>query len=127
VDFATDGIFLAGLAHFPKPIEEAITEAQAAVARAVTVLADRRVELDSNKARLDLAKCDHCALCVDVCPYQAIHLEPMPEDEEKQHVVVNEAKCKGCGICQATCPKDGINVGGFSYRQLSAQVEAAMK
>ena len=127
VDFATDGIFLAGLAHFPKPIEEAITEAQAAVARAVTVLSDRRIELDSNKARLDLEKCDHCALCVDVCPYQAIQLEAPQDEEDKQRVVVNVAKCKGCGVCQATCPKDGINVGGFTYRQLSAQVEAAMK
>ena len=68
VDFATDGIFLAGLAHYPKPVEESIAQAQAAVSRAVTVLSSRWVDLDQVKARIDELRCDCCALCVDVCP-----------------------------------------------------------
>ena len=68
VDLATDGIFLAGLAHYPKPIEESISQAQAAVARAATVLSSRWVDLDLVKARIDEDKCDCCALCLDVCP-----------------------------------------------------------
>ncbi len=132
VDFATDGIFLAGLAHYPKPIEESIEQAQAAVARAVTVLSSRWVDLDLVKARIDEEKCDNCALCLDVCPYQALVMEPEPEEEgngqgaRKQKLVVRPAKCKGCGSCQATCPKEGISVAGFSYAQLRSQVRAAL-
>lgn len=125
VDFASDGLFLAGLAHYPKPIEESIAQAQAAVARAVTVLSNRRIDLDAIKAQVDEEHCDGCALCLDVCPYNSITLEGV-EGNGKRHIVVNAAKCKGCGVCQATCPKEGVKVGGFSYRQLSAQVEAAL-
>jgi heterodisulfide reductase subunit A len=126
VDFASEGLFLAGLAHYPKPIEEVVSQALAAVARATTVLSNRRIELDSIKAHVDEAACDACALCPDVCPYHAITMEPIADMEGKQRIRVNLARCKGCGICQATCPKDAINVGGFTYRQLSAQVRAAL-
>jgi heterodisulfide reductase subunit A len=95
-------------------------------ALATTVLSNRRIELDSIKARVDDAACDACALCPDVCPYHAITMEPIPDGDGKQRVRVNLARCKGCGICQATCPKDAINVGGFTYRQLLAQVRAAL-
>ena len=126
VDFASDGLFLAGLAHYPKPIEETITQAQAATARAVTVLARRRISLDAIKAVVDPERCDGCALCLDVCPYHAISLEQVEDGGERRRVRVNAAKCKGCGVCQATCPKDGVSVGGFTLRQLSAQVKAAL-
>ncbi|MEM5789568.1 MAG: 4Fe-4S dicluster domain-containing protein, partial [Syntrophobacteraceae bacterium] len=133
VDFATDGVFLAGLAHYPKPIEESIAQAQAAVSRAVTVLSSRWVDLDLVKARVDETKCDNCALCLNVCPYEALVLEPEQVDNTgaevsggKQKLVVRAAKCKGCGSCQATCPKEGISITGFSYSQLSAQVRAAL-
>jgi heterodisulfide reductase subunit A len=124
VDFATDGLFLAGLAHYPKPIEESINQARAAVARAVTVLSKTRIDMDAIKAVVDEAKCDGCALCIDVCPYHAISLEELAEG--KRRVVVNQAQCKGCGCCMATCPKEGVNVSGFSYQQLAAQVTAAL-
>lgn len=126
VDFATDGLFLAGLAHYPKPIEESVVQAQAAVARAVTVLSNGRILLDSVKARVNPATCDGCALCLDVCPYHAITLENVPGEEDRKIIAVHTARCKGCGACQATCPKDGVEVGGFTYRQLSAQVDAAL-
>ncbi|MCE5335871.1 MAG: FAD-dependent oxidoreductase [Desulfobacteraceae bacterium] len=130
VDFATDGIFLAGLAHYPKPIEESIAQAQAAVARAVTVLSSRWVDLDLVKARVDPRRCDACALCVDACPYEALAIERVESrsdsEKDRQELVVRPAKCKGCGTCQATCPKEGISVTGFSYAQLSAQVRSAL-
>ena len=130
VDFATDGIFLAGMAHYPKPVEESIAQAQAAVSRAVTVLSSRWVDLDQVKARIDELRCDCCALCVDACPYAALSIEQEDTVDEgetgKQKLVVWPAKCKGCGACQATCPKEGISVTGFSGSQLSAQVRAAL-
>ncbi len=131
VDFATDGIFLAGLAHYPKPVEASIAQAQAAASRAATLLASRWVDLDLVKARIDELRCDCCALCVDVCPYGALVVETeraaVRGGARKQKLVVILAKCKGCGTCQATCPREGINVTGFSSNELSAQVRAALQ
>ncbi len=126
VDFASDGLFLAGLAHYPKPVEETVTQAQAAVARAATILAKSRIDLDSIKAQVVDERCDGCALCLDVCPYQAISLEEVEGQEGKRRVVIEAAKCKGCGCCQATCPKAGVEVVGFTYEQLASQVAAAL-
>jgi heterodisulfide reductase subunit A2 len=122
VDFSNDGLFLAGLAHYPKFIEESIAQAQAAVGRAVTVLANKQIALDAIKSQVDPEKCDGCALCLDVCPYQAISLIG---NNGRQRVEISTAKCKGCGLCAATCPKEGVNVAGFSSQQLSAQIQAA--
>jgi len=127
VDFAADGIFMAGLAHYPKPIDEAIAQAKAAAGRALTILANDRILLESIKAQ-PTAGCDGCALCLDVCPYQAISLVEAtePDGRRSAHIDVNTAKCKGCGLCQATCPKDGVQVAGFSLEQIGAQVRAAL-
>jgi hypothetical protein len=46
VDFMTDGVFLCGLAHSPKSIEESILQAQAASARAAAVLSQDSLELE---------------------------------------------------------------------------------
>ena len=126
VDFASDGLFMAGLAHYPKPLEESLAQAQAAVARAVTVLSRPEIRLDAVKAVVSAENCDGCALCLDVCPYHAIDLEEVAESGGKRRVAINVAKCKGCGTCMATCPKEGINVGGFSYRQMVSQIKAAL-
>ncbi len=126
VDFANDGLFLAGLAHYPKPMEETITQAQAAVARAATVLAKDRIDLDAIKAHIIEEACDGCALCLDVCPYGAISLKEIDGEAEHRVAVVEAAKCKGCGCCQATCPKLGVEIPGFTYEQLATQVAAAL-
>lgn len=126
VDFAADGMFLAGLAHYPKPIEETVTQAQAAAARAATVLSKRSILLDTVKAHVIDERCDGCALCLDACPYHAITLVPVPGEEEKKLARVEAAMCKGCGCCQATCPKYGISVAGFTFEQLASQVDAAL-
>ncbi len=127
VDFAADGLFLAGLAHYPKPLDEAITQAKAAAARALAILANERYNLEPIKARVVTANCDGCALCLDVCPYKAISLvhETGEGGRRTSHIEINEAQCKGCGMCQGTCPKDGVMVAGFSIEQINAQVRAA--
>jgi len=132
VEFSTEGIFMAGLAHYPKPLDEVIVQAQAVTARAAAILATRRKALDAIKAHVVPENCDGCALCLDVCPFQAIRWQEHSKrtrnaSEETRLPVVNTALCKGCGICEATCPKDGIRVAGFSVSQLSRQVRALLR
>jgi len=128
VDFMTDGIFLCGLAHSPKTLEESILQAQAAAARASTILARENIELEANISRVLEEKCDGCAYCVDTCPYKAITLvEYMWQGAVKKVVETNQSICKGCGCCQATCPKDGVLIEGFTLEQIRAQIEAALE
>ncbi len=128
VDFATEGLFVAGLAHYPKPVEESIAQAMAAASRAATVLSKQSISLEAIKAEVVDHNCDGCALCVDVCPFAAITLMETGTDGDSgsRKVSVNKAKCKGCGLCQGTCPKRGINVAGFSLDQIRKQVQAAL-
>ena len=127
VDMAVDGIFVAGLAQYPKPIEESIAQALAASGRAATLLSRQAIELDIPTAVIDMALCDGCALCVDVCPYKAITVTTEKKSEpEKKTLSVNLTACKGCGLCQGTCPKHCIFVKGFSPSQLTAQIDAAL-
>jgi heterodisulfide reductase subunit A len=127
VDFMTDGVFLCGLAHSPKSIEESILQAQAASARAATILAQDSIELEANISQVIDQSCDGCAYCVDTCPFKAITLlEYMWQGSVKKIVEANETTCKGCGCCQATCPKNGILIRGFTLEQIQTQIHAAL-
>lgn len=127
VDLPVDGMFVAGLAHSPKPIEESVAQALAASARAVTLLSKKEVLLDAVKAIVDNESCDGCALCVDVCPYQAITLVDRGADPDAgKLIVVNSAQCKGCGACQSSCPKRGVFIAGFTMDQIGSQIRAAL-
>jgi len=128
VDFATEGIFLCGLAHGPKFVDEAVSQANAAVSRASTILSQDRIELEPIKSNVVDEACDGCAFCVPTCPYNAITLvEYMRNGEVKKTVEVNEALCKGCGCCMATCPKEGVFIRGFRLEQLRAMIDAALE
>ena len=127
VDFASDGIFLCGLAHSPKLIDESIAQASAAAARASTILSKQQIELEAAISEVVDENCDGCAYCIDPCPYEAITLiEYMKDGAVKKTVEVDETACKGCGVCQATCPKKGIFVRNFRLDQISAMIEAAL-
>lgn len=127
VDFASEGIYLCGLAHGPKTISESITQASAAAARASTVLSKKQIELEPRISQVVDENCDGCAYCVEPCPYDAITLiEYMKDGAVKKIVESDPAKCRGCGVCQATCPKQGIFIRNFKLEQLSAMVEAAL-
>jgi heterodisulfide reductase subunit A-like polyferredoxin len=126
VDFATDGVFLCGLAHSAKAVDETIVQAQAAAARAATVLARDRIELEANISEVVPENCDGCAYCVAPCPFHAITLvEYVRNGSVKKIIEVDETACKGCGCCQATCPKHGVFVRGFALAQIASQAEAA--
>jgi len=127
VDFASDGIFMCGLAHCPKSVEESIAQADAAAARAATILSKDEIEIDAVISEVVDDNCDGCAYCIDPCPYGALTLiEYMSNGSIKKTVERDGALCKGCGVCQATCPKKGIFVRGFRLEQLGAMVDAAL-
>jgi heterodisulfide reductase subunit A len=128
VDFMTEGVFLCGLAHGPKYIDESISQALGAVARATTILSKDELEIEPTTSFVVDENCDGCAYCVDPCPYKAITLLEYARDGSiKKTVEVNEALCKGCGVCQATCPKKGIFIRRFRLDQLAAMVDAILE
>jgi heterodisulfide reductase subunit A len=127
VEASTEGIFMAGLCHYPKPLQESVAEALACASRANTILSRDFLQLESIISNPIDENCDGCAFCVDACPFRAITLmEYMKDGAVKKTVEVNAIQCKGCGSCMATCPKQGIYVASFSPEQLGAQVEAAL-
>jgi heterodisulfide reductase subunit A len=124
VDFATDGIFLCGLAHYPKAIDESIAQAMAAASRATTILAKDSVKISPLVSQVDAEKCIGCGLCAEVCAFAAIELE---EVEGKGYRAKNiSASCKGCGLCAASCPQQAIDMLHFRDAQIVASICAAV-
>jgi len=121
VDFATDGVFVCGLAHAPKTIDESITQAQAAAARAVTVLAMENVKLGGIITHIRPELCSGCLGCINVCPFGAITF-----NSDAFVAEVNPALCKGCGACSAVCPSEAPALMGFDNNQLYAQIKSAL-
>ena len=127
VDFATEGIFLCGLAHSPKFIDETICQANACVSRACTILSREELQVEGTVAKVNEVKCVGCRFCKEVCPYGAIDVSPKKVlGREKEVAQVNVALCKGCGACSASCRSGAIDVKGFSNEQIFAQIGALM-
>ena len=128
VDMSVDGLFVAGLCNYPKPMDETIAQAKAAAVRAGGILSQTEMTLDAIKSCVT-DRCDGCALCLDVCPYRAIAIEDYAAEDGRNHrrIRTDAALCKGCGLCAATCPKGGVFVHGFTLEQLKAQVAAALE
>jgi len=124
VDFATDGIFLCGLAHWPKSIEESISQACAAAARAITILSKETLEVEGAVASVNEDLCSGCGFCEAVCEYGALEMKEV-NGKLRAHVI--EALCKGCGVCGSTCPMGVISMLHFTDDQILAQVRAALK
>ena len=123
VDFATEGIFLAGLAHNPKSIEESLSQANAAVSRALTYLSKKELETIGTISEVDERKCIGCGLCEEVCPYKAIEiLVKRTVVGEKQVAQINRVLCKGCGACTASCRSGSIDLKGFTNSEVVAQI-----
>ncbi len=126
LDFATDGIFLAGTARYPATVPEAQGQGLGAASRANTILSKSKLQFSALVSKVT-EKCDGCGYCVDLCPYNALRLEEYEQDGQKRKRNTSDnILCKGCGVCAATCPKGGIVVLGYTREQLDAQVDAAL-
>ena len=119
-EFATEGVFLCGMAHYPKPIDESVAQAQAASSRAVTLLAKERIKVSGTVAYSNPTVCSSCGVCIEVCPYSApsfITKGPFAGKAE-----VNAVLCKGCGLCVASCRSGALNLKGFEEGQIMAMI-----
>jgi heterodisulfide reductase subunit A len=124
VDFATDGVFLCGMAHSPKYLDESIAQACAAAARATTVLSKKTLEMEGTIASVDEDLCSGCRVCENLCAYKAIEIQ---NKNGKPVAHVLEALCKGCGTCGAACPTKAITLGHFTTEEILAQVDAMLQ
>ncbi len=121
LEFATDGVSLAGCAKAPMTFKESCEEGIGAAMKASIPMNKGYIEAEGILADIDLPDCTRCGLCSKRCPYHAIEV-----DEEKNPEVI-KALCKGCGLCAADCPQECISIVHYSDEQVLAQVEAALE
>lgn len=116
IDFPSAGIFLCGAAHSPKSLDEAVAQAQGAVARACTILSKENLLVGGVVAVVDENKCAACLTCVRVCPYS------VPRINERHVAEINAVQCQGCGTCAGECPAKAIQLQHYKDDQLLAKV-----
>jgi heterodisulfide reductase subunit A len=117
VDFATEGLFLCGLSHSPKMLDENISQAKAAAARAATILSKTYLEVSAQVSNVDQNKCISCMTCVKACPYGA------PYCNYDHKAEIERAKCMGCGICASECPARAIQLNHFKSNHFKVMID----
>jgi heterodisulfide reductase subunit A len=120
IDFSTKGVYVCGLAHAPKPVDEAVAQGLGAASRAATFLSKKKVFGNAVVSGIDERLCRGCRKCLEVCPYQAIDFL-----EDRIVCRVNPAVCTGCGSCAVACPTGAASVFHFDDEKVLAMVEAA--
>jgi heterodisulfide reductase subunit A-like polyferredoxin len=122
LDFAADGVYLAGLAHSPRFVDETMAQAHGAAMRAAALLSRDQLQSAAIIASVNPRLCAACGICVDVCPYSARRINP-----DEGHAEVLEVLCQGCGACVAACPNGASYQRGFEFRQVFGMVDAALE
>jgi heterodisulfide reductase subunit A-like polyferredoxin len=118
LDFPSEGVFLAGLAHAPKSMAESISQAKGAAARAATVISRPYLDRSGVVSEVDGHVCAACLTCVRLCPYE------VPMINEEGVAFIEPAACQGCGICASACPRKAITTRDYADEQISCKVDA---
>jgi len=129
VDFATNGIFMAGMAHYPKLLDETMIQAQAAAARAARVLSRPTLSAGGSVAVVDAARCTGCLTCVRICPFGVpkIRLDLTGVGNISGAAYIEASICQGCGSCAAECPARAIQLMHYTDMQMTAKVGALLR
>jgi heterodisulfide reductase subunit A len=122
VDTMKDGVFVCGIAHSPRFIDESIAMAETAAQRALRILSRERVQSSAVVAEVRHSLCALCERCIDACPYGARW-----RDEAEDRIMVNEISCQGCGSCAAACPNGASVMRGYGDKQMLAALDAACR
>jgi heterodisulfide reductase subunit A len=123
VDFATDGVFLCGTAHYPKHISETINQSYGAAGRATALLSHDTVTVSGAVCEVKESHCVSCGACITACTYGAIDFRETPQGRKAW---VNPILCKGDGLCNAKCPTDAIVLKHFTNEEIYGQIDAAI-
>ncbi|MGB2765200.1 MAG: CoB--CoM heterodisulfide reductase iron-sulfur subunit A family protein [Candidatus Aminicenantaceae bacterium] len=123
VDFAADGIFLCGTAHYPKHISETISQAYGAAGRAVTLLSLDTVTASGSVCEVNESDCVSCGACISACTYGAIEFHDTPKGKKAR---VNSILCKGDGLCNTKCPTWAIFLKHYTDEEVFCQIDAAI-
>jgi heterodisulfide reductase subunit A len=122
VEFAADGVYLCGMAHYPKSISETMNQAYGAAGRVLTLLSHDTIVASGAICEVDEKRCMGCGQCISACTYDAIAFR---ETRQEKKAVVNPVLCKGDGLCNAKCPTGAIQLKHFTDEELLAQIDAA--
>ena len=123
VEFATDGVYLCGLAHYPKHMAETINQAYGAAGRAVSLLSQDSVTASGAICEVVDNDCVSCGACITACTYGAIAFHETPQGKKPR---VNPVICKGDGVCNAKCPTGAISLKHFTDQEILQQIDAAV-
>ncbi|RWX44958.1 4Fe-4S dicluster domain-containing protein [Candidatus Electrothrix aarhusensis] len=121
VELPVSGVYVCGLAHGPKPVDETIAQAQAAAAKAAIPLVKGAVSIDPIVSVVEQEKCIGCGICASLCPFGSIEMIKVDKKRKAQTIA---ASCKACGICSSHCPTFAITMGGFTNEQIMDQITA---
>ncbi len=123
VDFAADGVFLCGTAHYPKHISETINQAYGAAGRVVALLSHDTVVASGSVCEVNDKQCIGCGACASACAYDAIEFR---DTKQGKKAMVNPILCKGDGLCNAKCPTGAIFLKHFTDEEIECQIDAAI-
>jgi heterodisulfide reductase subunit A len=127
LDFATDGIYLCGAAHYPKNLVDSIAQAEGAASRAAIPIMQEKMKGEGQVAEVNEDLCSGCKTCEKLCAYSAIEIKPRQNDPKHFVATVNRALCKGCGSCAGACPSGAIEQKGFKSKQIQVMLEALLE
>jgi heterodisulfide reductase subunit A len=123
VEFATDGVYLCGLAHYPKFIQETVNQAYGAAGRALTLLSHDTVVASGSVCWVNEKQCIGCAACVDACAYGALEIR---DTKQGKKATINPVLCKGDGLCNSKCPTGAIQLKHYTAEEIVSEIDTVI-